>query len=563
MVGIDLYQHAPRLGHARNDAEAMAKALTERFGFPSEHVSLLLDGEATLGRIRQAVHRLARTTVADDRVLVFYAGHGHTVAGEGRDVGFLVPAEGDPTDTATLLPWEELVTSSRMIPAKHVLFIMDACYGGLMGMRAVSPGAARFARDMISRHARQLVAAGKADQAVADCGGPRRGHSLFTGHLLDGLDGRLHSRDGLLSANTLMAYVSDRVANDAQSQQTPHYGPLAGDGDFFFSPPTFEDDVNEPRPATDPMVEVPASLTPLEEAAGLAPVLERVKDYLADSRHRIRLSDLMIQELRGAQRRLGEECFSVRGSGITGAEFATRLLDYESAMGDMIRVAVLLGYWAEDGQQGELRRVVNVLGGQIEAQGGLSLWLALRSFPVLLAMYAGGIAAMDADNYASVRTLLLTPVHDRRHDAGVPIARATADAMLDVDRRDAFKMLPGLERRYTPLSEYLFTRMQPIVEDLLFLGKRYEALFDRFEVLYALSYADVTEGSWGPLGRFAWKYRARGRSDDPFSAMVQEASRRGDDWAPLKAGMFAGSHARFAEVARRFKEDLLDRLNWM
>ena len=95
--------------------------------------------------------------------------------------------------------------------------------------------------------------------------------------------------------------------------------------------------------------------------------------------------------------------------------------------------------------------------------------------------------------------------------------------MLEVARTDAFKLLPGYEQNYTPQSEYLFKRMQPLVEDILFVGNRYEALFDRFELFYALSYADYSDGTWGHPGRFAWKYFGRGGENNPFTALLDEA----------------------------------------
>ena len=63
---------------------------------------------------------------------------------------------------------------------------------------------------------------------------------------------------------------------------------------------------------------------------------------------------------------------------------------------------------------------------------------------------------------------------------------------------DVFKLLPGHDRHFVPRSEHLRTRQQPLLEDLLFLGRMYDRHFDRFEIFLALTYADATEGDWGP-----------------------------------------------------------------
>jgi hypothetical protein len=331
---------------------------------------------------------------------------------------------------------------------------------------------------------------------------------------------------------------------------------------LFFTVPVVETDPSKPKDTGDVLIEVPPDLLAPEEATVAPPLLERVKEYLSDRKHRIALDDLVMRELRGAQQRLGEEKFSVQGGSINKQDFADRLLRYEGAIADLLSVSALLGRWADDDHQSAIRHIVNAIAGQIESKGGLTLWLSLRYYPMLLIMYSAGISAIHGENYRSLKTLLTTPVRSHRRGDATALVQATTEAMLDVNRMDAFKFLPDFERKYTPQSEYLFTRIQPIVEDLLFLGNRYEDCFDRFEILYALAYADLSKLDWGHPGRFAWKYRSRMADSDPFTALVEEAKAEGDNWAPLRAGLFRGSHAHFAGVAERYRTGLLDKLPW-
>src|SRR5713101_4966878 len=79
VVGINGYQYVAPLQYARQDAEAIAAVLQDRFGFPPANVTLLLDRDATRSAIRDAYMTYTRDPVEeDDRVLIFYAGHGHT-----------------------------------------------------------------------------------------------------------------------------------------------------------------------------------------------------------------------------------------------------------------------------------------------------------------------------------------------------------------------------------------------------------------------------------------------------------------------------------------------------
>jgi len=119
--------------HAANDASAVAEILTKKFDFPTDNVRVLLDSKATRENIMKEFLLLADSSKVgpDDRILVFFAGHGHTVSGRRGETGFLVPVDGKADELATLIRWDELTRNADLISAKHMLFLMDACYGGL------------------------------------------------------------------------------------------------------------------------------------------------------------------------------------------------------------------------------------------------------------------------------------------------------------------------------------------------------------------------------------------------------------------------------------------------
>src|SRR3972149_2022924 len=132
IIGINSYMSAPPLLYAVNDARGVATALENRFFFPSTNITLLLDGDATRSKILSEYLRFEREGCdRDSRLLVFFAGHGFTKTGLGREVGFLIPHDGKVDDLSTLIRWEELTLNAELIPCKHILFVMDACYGGL------------------------------------------------------------------------------------------------------------------------------------------------------------------------------------------------------------------------------------------------------------------------------------------------------------------------------------------------------------------------------------------------------------------------------------------------
>jgi uncharacterized caspase-like protein/peptidoglycan/xylan/chitin deacetylase (PgdA/CDA1 family) len=237
VIGINDYSKWPKLQYAVSDADALRQTLVERFGFASERIITLEDAGATRSAILSAFHdKLGKNQLQkNDRVLVFFAGHGATrKLNSGREVGYIIPVDADPNELASdAIPMTEIQNIAESLVAKHVLFVMDACYSGLGLARGGSGG---FMRENAKRLGRQMLTAGGADQMVAD-GGPS-GHSIFTWTVLQGLDGKADlNGDGLITATELAAYVAPAVAG--VSLQTPAFGSLPGSegGDFVFEVP--------------------------------------------------------------------------------------------------------------------------------------------------------------------------------------------------------------------------------------------------------------------------------------------------------------------------------------
>ncbi len=243
VIGIDQYGKWPRLQHAVRDAKAMQEMLVQRLGFRAENVTTLLDGEATRANILRALNDKladAKRVKRDDRVLVFFAGHGATrKLASGRDVGYVMPVDAPLNDfAADAIAMPQLQEVAEAIAAKHVLFIVDACYSGLGLTRGggAQGDSARFLADNARRIGRQMITAGGADQQVADDG--PGGHSVFTWTLLQALGGKADlNGDGVITGTELAAYIAPTVAGIAR--QTPAFGSLPGSagGEFIFELP--------------------------------------------------------------------------------------------------------------------------------------------------------------------------------------------------------------------------------------------------------------------------------------------------------------------------------------
>ena len=297
VVGIDQYQSWPRLHYAVNDARGVRDLLIKRYHFKPENVVTLLDAEATRAAILKALgDRLADPgrVHREDRVFVFFAGHGVTrKLPSGKSLGYLVPVDADLDNyQSQAISMTNFQDVSEAIPAKHVLFVTDACYSGVALTRGGTSGAGgqAYLREITRRSVRQMLTAGGADEEVAD-GGPQ-GHSIFTWALMQGLDGQADlSGDGFITASELAAYVGPTVSS--LSRQTPAFGNLVGSegGEFLFELKHDNEFLNELSDQLD------------EEAIRLNTELAKVRDQIAEKRSR---NDKLRAELQAAEAQLGQ-----------------------------------------------------------------------------------------------------------------------------------------------------------------------------------------------------------------------------------------------------------------
>jgi Caspase domain len=410
IIGINRYKHVPPLSCACNDAEGIADILIRKFNFPSENVTLLTDADATREGIRSAFLKYVHAAGVEpnDRIIVYFAGHGHTVRGRRGETGFLIPVDGKVDDLATLVRWDELTSNAELIKAKHIFFLMDACYGGLALSRgAIPPGSMRFLKDMLQRYSRQVLTAGKADEPVADSGGPRAGHSVFTGHLLDVLDGVTPTKSGIITANNLMAYVYDKVGNDPYSRQTPHYGFVDGDGDLIFDTSMIAEPDAQERADLDTLIKISPSISS-EPKAGDS-ISDSMKELLSDPRQQINLDDFVSSHLRYATDALSLDNFSTSAL-VSNEEFSKRVRQYEDIITRLQSMVILLSRWGTQNQLPILEKVFARLSEIDKGTAGYQTWFHLGWYPIVLLMYTGGITAISARRYDTLKALLMTSV---------------------------------------------------------------------------------------------------------------------------------------------------------
>lgn len=290
--------------------------------------------------------------------------------------------------------------------------------------------------------------------------------------------------------------------------------------------------------------------------------IEEMKELLAEPKNRIKLDDFITKQLKGFIDKTSLEQFPVQDSNVQKDDFLGRLTRYEEILEDFQKIIIILARWGNKEQLLILKKVFKRLAEIENCSSGSRLWIHLRWYPIQVLMYSSGIAALPVENYYALKIILTSYAylpHYSIENEYLPIIVPANENLTRIT--DEFKWISGQEQKRFPRSEYLFEFLEPLLQELLFLGKDYEAFFDDFEVYNALVYADVAKRDFYPIGRFGYKYRQE-RENGPINRLVEEAKKKKDKWPPLQLGMFDGSLDRFLELSDGLKQRI-NKLSWL
>ncbi|HEX2056590.1 MAG TPA: tetratricopeptide repeat protein, partial [Nitrospiraceae bacterium] len=228
IIGIENYAVAPAVPGAIERGKEVAGAL-RRLGF--DEIIELYDKDAASKRMLQMLtDHLPRKVGRQDRVVIFFAGHAGVASDTpGKELGYLVPWDAQPTNVTKSVTVDQLKEFSRRIASKHILFLLDV---GIKGWEVTAPqqlsleGRAAPEEDTEKRAVQVLVAAEKGEPAAQD------GRSLFVTTLITGLQGSADlNKNGWLMGSELGTYVQRRVEELSKGAQRPQFVQLDGDGD--------------------------------------------------------------------------------------------------------------------------------------------------------------------------------------------------------------------------------------------------------------------------------------------------------------------------------------------
>jgi hypothetical protein len=285
------------------------------------------------------------------------------------------------------------------------------------------------------------------------------------------------------------------------------------------------------------------------------------KKYLSEEKYRIKLNDLVSEEIQKVYCELFSERFANIENNLTNETFQQRLHAYEELLTILIGILNTIVYF-DKGKYSDL--ITMSIERLVPQKSTLRERFSFNRYPLLILTYSIGIIALERKNYKDLAALLLYS-YFRDDDVKSHIITIINPQSLFADKW--IKWLPNYPDTgtpYTPVSDYLNLYLKKVVIDYLPDDSKYEDIFDIFEYLAGLIYVDLmfedvsSENIIFPIGRLVWRYYkwvSRERHL-PINDFTKNGLKQGQEWPLLKAGFFNGSVERFEKCRESYENKL-------
>ena len=214
LIAVNEYTYWGNLNNAVKDVHDLANVLTTYYQFSPENIVKLLNKEATRENILETFEKLQDQVKPNDKLLIYYAGHGFY--DKDSELGYWVPVNARQRKIPDYIRNSTIHDYLKTIKSKHTLLVVDACYAGSL---FASRGS------ILNENYKSRWAFTSGDIEKVWDGAPGQ-NSPFAAYLINYLKSNRKQR---LSAEELLEAVKLRVSRN--TQQTPRWSPLQGAGD--------------------------------------------------------------------------------------------------------------------------------------------------------------------------------------------------------------------------------------------------------------------------------------------------------------------------------------------
>ena len=205
IVGLDHYEHLPRLGGCVVDARSVCEVLERNHDCSVNFKTpkLLLGDSPQTAVERRALKEAVRELFASDAeiALFYFAGHGHIEA----TGGYLCCSDTHDGDDG--LSISDIMTIANASPARNKVIILDSCHSGVAGN---TPGDDTAEVQLGTT----ILTASEPQQYAME--GPDGGGGVFTTLLVSALEGAAAGLLGDVTPGSIYAHIDQSLGTWAQ-----------------------------------------------------------------------------------------------------------------------------------------------------------------------------------------------------------------------------------------------------------------------------------------------------------------------------------------------------------
>lgn len=231
VVGVSDYKH-PKiedLSYADRDAEAFGQFLTEETAWKvaPEDIVLLTNEKATYGQFLAALESITENAQANDRLIIYFSGHGDVEEVSEEKRGYLLFHDASPTTYASggaclVNTLDGYINQLVLEKNTEVILISDACRSGsLAGSKIGGPSATTAALSSLFVNTVKMMSCEPNQFSVED---ERwgNGRGLFSYYLVEGLRGLADENENLyVSKFEIENYLRTHVREESEMRQIP------------------------------------------------------------------------------------------------------------------------------------------------------------------------------------------------------------------------------------------------------------------------------------------------------------------------------------------------------
>ncbi|KPA18880.1 Peptidase C14, caspase catalytic domain protein [Candidatus Magnetomorum sp. HK-1] len=231
IIGINDYTYLIKLKTAVNDSIAIQEILKE-YGFTTV---TLIDNEASRIKIMKEINKFRNRLMPEDKLLIYYAGHGFY--NQKTEKAYWLPVDAEMNDTTNWIIADTITSSIKGISAKQILIVSDSCYSGTLTRNIKIDSLSKstrfnYIKKILDKKSRVLIASG-GNEPVAD-NSSKGSHSVFATAFITALNNI--DKEIFTAEEIFVNHIKEYVAGNAL--QTPEYRLIRNSGhsggDFIF-----------------------------------------------------------------------------------------------------------------------------------------------------------------------------------------------------------------------------------------------------------------------------------------------------------------------------------------